>query len=238
MSVSKVVPAAPPSSPLSTNTARHPNRSITRAIRSGADGRAECGSPNVQRIRAYPVFARHGANQEQIRDVGARYEQHDGDGAQQHPQRGACRRSDEAIQHGVHDRAVLLDDPRVVERPAEACRQFLRESRELGGELFACDPRFMRATTGAPNCPVRTSAGLYFLRPPRAASPSLGEVGDRRHDADHPAHLAGDGIRLSYYRGIAAEPGAPEPVAYDRDPIRVLRIPAARPICGRIPSVA
>ena len=39
-----------------------------------------------------------GAHQEQVGDVGARDEQHDGDGAEQHPERRRGRRSDHALE--------------------------------------------------------------------------------------------------------------------------------------------
>ena len=60
---------------------------------------------------------------------------------EQHPQGRAGRRTDEAVEHRLDDRAVLLDDPRVVGRAAEARRQLLRESRQLGAELLARDAR-------------------------------------------------------------------------------------------------
>ena len=163
-----------------------------------------------------------GADQEQVRDVGARDEQHDRHRAEQHPQRCAGRRTDEAVEHRLHDRAVLLDDPRVVGRPAEARREFLRESRELGGELLARDPRLHARDHRGPELP-----GANLGRPDLSGHPEqrlfAWEAELRRHDADHLAHLAGDEVRLPDDRGIAAEPGAPEPVADDRDPIAVVR---------------
>ena len=162
-----------------------------------------------------------GANQKQIRNVGARNEQHDGHRAQQHPQRCPRRRTDEAVEHRLHDRAVLLDDPRVAGRPAEAGRKFLRESRELDASCSRVTPGFMRAISGSPKLP-----GTNRGRPDLRGHPEqrlLGwEAELRRHDADHLTHFSGDVVRLSDDRRIAAEPGAPEPVADDCDPIPVV----------------
>ena len=132
------------------------------------------------------------------------------------------RRTDEAVEHRLHDRAVLLDDPRVAGRPAEAGRELLRESRELGGELVACDARLHARNHGCPKL-----SGTNFGRPDLSSHPEQrllgGEAELRRHDADHLPHFAGDEVRLSDNRRIAAEPGAPEPVADDSDPIPVFR---------------
>ena len=166
--------------------------------------------------------ASFGAHQEQVGDVGARDEQHDRHRAEQHPERCAGRRTDQAVEHRLHDRAVLLDDPRVGGRPAEAGRELLREARELGGELLARDAWLHARDHGRPELP-----GANLGRPDLSGHPEqrllAREAELRRHDADDLPHLVGDEVRLPDHRRIAAEPGAPEPVADEHDPIAVLR---------------
>ena len=67
-----------------------------------------------------------GANHEQVRDVGARDQQHDSDGAEQDPERTGDR-AEHLLLERPHDGAVLLDELRVVRRcrriaPAGASR--------------------------------------------------------------------------------------------------------------------
>ena len=79
------------------------------------------------------------------------------------------RRTDEAVEQRLHDRAVLFDDPRVGGRAAEARRQLLRESRELDGELLARHAWLHARDHGGAELPGANLGRPDIVRPPRAA---------------------------------------------------------------------
>jgi hypothetical protein len=89
-------------------------------------------------------------------------------------------------------------------------------------ELFARDPRLHACDDGSPELP-----GAHFGQPDFSGHPQQhlfgGERKLRLHDPDHLAHPAGDVVGLPDDRGVAAEPGVPEPVADDRDAIAIVR---------------
>ena len=61
------------------------------------------------------ALASFGAHEEQIGDVGARDEQHDPDGGEQHPERPRDA-AEQLVLERTHDRPMLRDQPRVVGR--------------------------------------------------------------------------------------------------------------------------
>ena len=76
------------------------------------------------------ALAALGAHHEQVRHVDAGDHQHDGGGGEQDPQR-ARGGAEHLVEQRPHDGAVLLDEPRVAGRAAEALGQPARQRREL-----------------------------------------------------------------------------------------------------------
>ena len=150
-------------------------------------------------------------DEQQVRDVGARDQEHDAGRAEQNPQRLTRTLRQHLLQrHGEEAVAIV----RVVARHLAA------ELLEAGARLLAADALPQPADDDQKVAAARARIDGPGERNPRVHTPHLGV--DRGRDADDGVRVAVDGQRRSDQRGAAAESALPQLLA-DDDHLRPAR---------------